>query len=58
MIAMVSTANNVAGLALSTASAQGSALCEMQNRLGLMGQLALVDFSVTQTVYLRFFAQA
>ena len=44
------TANSIASNALSTASAQSSALIDMQNRLGLMGQLALIEFCITQTV--------
>lgn len=50
MISALSVANDVASSALSAAKAQSAALGEVQNQLGAMGQLALVDFCVTETV--------
>jgi hypothetical protein len=50
MISALSAANDLASSALSVASAQGTALDEMQSRLGAMGQLALVGFCITETV--------
>lgn len=47
---MASIANDVASSALETAIAQRSALNEMQTRVALVGQLALVDFCLTQSV--------
>jgi hypothetical protein len=50
MISSLSAANDLASSALSAASAQGTALDEVQSRLGAMGQLALFGFCVTETV--------
>src|SRR5277367_4674898 len=50
MISALSAANDLASSALSAASAQGTALDEVQSRLGAMGQLALVGFCITETV--------
>ncbi|KAK3633769.1 hypothetical protein LTR22_019953, partial [Elasticomyces elasticus] len=49
IISALLAANNVALLALSAAIAQGTALDEVQSRLGAMGQLALVGLCVTET---------
>jgi hypothetical protein len=50
MISALSAANDLASSALSVASAQGTALDEVQSRLGAMGQLALVGICITETV--------
>jgi hypothetical protein len=50
MISALSAANDLASSALSVASAQGTALDEVQSRLGAMGQLALVGLCITETV--------
>ncbi len=39
-----------ASIAKGAATAQSSALLEMQNRIALMGQLAVIDFCITQLV--------
>ena len=51
MMQQVMTANGIASSVLRAASAQSTALQSMQDRLGAMGQLAMVDFCLTQTVY-------
>jgi len=50
MMQQVMTANDIAASALRAASAQSTNLASMQSRLGAMGQLAMVDFCLTQTV--------
>lgn len=50
---MASSANNIASSALSTAMAQSSALAAVQSKLDLVGQLAMVDFCITQSVWSR-----
>lgn len=50
MMQQVMTANDIASSALRAASAQSTNLASMQSRLGAMGQLAMVDFCLTQTV--------
>lgn len=52
---MAMAANSIAmtatSIAKSAATAQSSALLEMQNRMALMGQLAVIDFCITQSVW-------
>ena len=50
MMQQVMTANDIASSALNSASAQSTVMASMQSRLGAMGQLAILDFCLTQTV--------
>jgi len=47
---LAATANSLAFEASTTAIAQGAALAATQTRLDLMGQLAMMDFCITQVV--------
>jgi len=50
MMQQVNTAHDIASNVLRAARAQSTELQSMQSRLGAMGQLAMVDFCLTQTV--------
>jgi hypothetical protein len=44
------TAQNIASAAYAEAAVQGSALADVQTRIGAVGQLVLIEFCATQTV--------